>query len=871
MNRIFLSLIIIFVALTSFSQNDSIDFDKFKEDYNKFIQQEKEAFQRYKEDRDKEFADFLKADWENYQLFIENKPIVIPGPDKIPNYNSALNVSSSKKLNPKKINEVKPTIVDESSYQLKPIPAIITADNKKNYDVVNLDYYGNSLNFIYHKKLKDAKINAVSESQIANFWADACKTDYYNTIEQMLEYKNLNNLNDFAYMKLAEKISEQIHSNNKNNSKLLTWFLLAKSGYKLKVGYSGNSVYILVPCVNVIYSYSYFVLENLKYYIFEEETQVKSIYTYRQDYPEANKIMNFNIYKAPLLGPEKYIRELDFTYENKSYKFDIAYSKNLIEFYDDYPQGEIQIFFNAGVSSFVKESLDLNIEPAIAEMTETEAANFLLNFVQTAFDYQTDQEQFGYEKFFFPEEIFHYKYCDCEDRSVFYAYLVNEYLRLPVAGLNYPGHMATAVRFTETVNGSYYLLDNERFVVCDPTYINAPIGACMPNYLKSEVTILRLKNSQVVNSATNTIWQQLAQNGYIRTNYENDIIKTDDNTWYVTGLVDSSTNFAGLKPKILGDEEKLFFAKLDNKGNILFLETIFGDGLLMPIGIAHSQYGIYISGYFSKNIKAGDQQLEATYDKELFMACYDHDHNLQWLRASGIVNEVETSNMFFAVNMDKKGNFIKTESISAESFENQKAIDLSNPDNITLFVKFDMPSPGLKDSELYNNPSSFEFATNFKDFTNNLLSQNYNKNTAPLLAFLKILQNGDISVTGIEILAAALSMNHDFKALAPQLFNSLKEIENISSKNGIINLNLKNPENFVLGNLHFEKNSQFRVVNYKSGNIEIIVTKGISYKPHFKNYVVNFIKIFKASDDINIDYDFDNDKKNLNIEKHLLK
>ena len=303
--------------------------------------------------------------------------------------------------------------------------------------MVNLDYYGNNIDFIYHKKLKEATINAVSESQIANFWADACKSDYYNTIEQMLEYKNLNNLNDFAYMKLAEKISEKIHSNNKNNSKLLTWFLLAKSGYKLKVGYSGNSVYILVPCVNVIYSYSYFVLENLKYYIFEEETQVKSIYTYRQDYPEANKIMNFNIYKAPLLGPEKYIRELDFTYENKSYKFDIAYSKNLIEFYDDYPQGEIQIFFNAGVSSFVKESLDQNIEPAIAEMTETEAANFLLNFVQTAFDYQTDQEQFGYEKFFFPEEIFHYKYCDCEDRSVFYAYLVNEYLRLPVAGLNY--------------------------------------------------------------------------------------------------------------------------------------------------------------------------------------------------------------------------------------------------------------------------------------------------------------------------------------------------------------------------------------------------------------------------------------------------
>ncbi|MDY0314929.1 MAG: hypothetical protein RBR32_07620, partial [Bacteroidales bacterium] len=727
------------------------------------------------------------------------------------------------------------------------------------------------LDFLYHKKIKNASINTVSESQIANFWADVCNADYYGLIEQMLEYKNLNNLNDFAYMKLAEKISEQIHTKQKHNSKLLTWFLLAKSGYKLKVGYSGNSVYILVPCVNVIYSYSYFVFENLKYYIFEDETQVKSIYTYRQDYPEANKIMNFNIYKAPLLGAEKYIRKLDFTYNNKDYNFDIAYSKNLIEFYEDYPQGEIQIFFNAGVSSFVKESLDLNIEPAIEGMSETEAGNFLLHFVQTAFDYQTDHEQFGYERFFFPEEIFHYKYCDCEDRAVFYAYLVNEYLRLPVAGLNYPGHMATAVRFTETVNGSYYLVDNERFVVCDPTYINAPIGACMPNYLKSEVTIVRLKNSQIVNSQSNTVWENLISLGYTRTNYENDIVKIDDNNWYVVGLADSSTNFKALKPKILDDEEVVFFAQLDNKGNIKFLETIVSDGLIMPIGIAHSQYGIYVSGYFSKNIKAGDKKLTAEYDRELFMACYNHEHELQWIRASGIVNDLETSNMFFAVNMDKKGNFTKTESISEESYENQKAIDTSNPDNITVFVKFDSPNPDLKDSELYKNPSSFEFATNLKKLTNDLLSKNYDKNTAGLIAFFKILQNGDISVSGIEILAAALSMNAEFKSLAPKLFNSLKEIEKISSKNGMISLSLINPENFVLGQLKFEKNSQFRIVNYKTGNIEIIVTNGIYYKPHFKNYQLNFLKILKTNGDISIDYDLDNDKKILSLENDLIK
>lgn len=871
MKKIFLPIICIFVVIQAVSQIDTSEFNKFKREYDEFIKQENEAFTKYKEARDKEFSDFLKKDWENFQLFIENKPISLPGPDKIPSYNSKLTLGSSKKLSPKTISETPKPIVDESSFQLKPIPAAVSPESKKDYDLISLNYYGEELHFIYHKKMKNAGINTISEAQIANFWADVSNSDYYRLIEQMLEYKNSKNLNDFAYMKLAEKVSSQIHLQAPNNAKLLTWFLLAKSGYKLKVGYSGNAVYILVPCVNVIYSYSYFVFENLKYYIFEDETQVKSIYTYRQDYPEANKIMNFNIFRTPILGQEMLSRDLQFTYKDKDYKFAINYNKNLMDFYNDYPQGEIQIFFNAGVSNFVKESLDKNIEPIVSNMSETEAANFLLHFVQTAFDYQTDNEQFGYERFFFPEEIFHYAYCDCEDRAVFYSYLVNEYLRLPVAGLNYPGHMTTAVRFSENIPGSYYLIDNERFVVCDPTYINAPIGVCMPEYQKSEVTIVRLKNTQIANSQNNIIWTNLTNKGYIRTNYENDIIKIDDNNWYVVGLLDSSTNLESKFQKIKNDDEALFLAKVNEKGDIKNIEIIYGDGLLMPIGVAYSKYGIYVSGYYSNNIRAGNNEIKAEYNRELFIACYNENFQIEWIRASGIVNDLETSNMFFAVNMDKKGNFISKDNISEESFENKRAIDISNSDKITIYVKFEAANPLLNDAELYKNPSSYEFAKSFRELTNDLISKNYDKNSAPIIALLKILQNGNISVTGIEIIAAALTMNAEFKNTSPKLFNYLKEIKQISSSNGVISLTLNNPDNFNLANLYFNKTSQFRIVTYKSGNIELIIGSGISYKPYFQKYPVNYFKIFKSTGDICIDYDSDNDQKIINIAKVLVR
>ena len=50
---------------------------------------------------------------------------------------------------------------------------------------------------------------------------------------------------------------------------------------------------------------------------------------------------------------------------------------------------------------------------AIQGKKQSEAANILINFVQTAFDYKTDGDQFGYEKPFFVDELFYYPYSDC--------------------------------------------------------------------------------------------------------------------------------------------------------------------------------------------------------------------------------------------------------------------------------------------------------------------------------------------------------------------------------------------------------------------------------------------------------------------------
>ena len=72
----------------------------------------------------------------------------------------------------------------------------------------------------------------------------------------------------------------------------------------------------------------------------------------------------------------------------------------------------------------------------IAPLSREDALNFLLHFTQSAFRYQTDGQQFGRERSLFPEETFYYPYSDCEDRAIFFSWLVRRLLKQEIVLLH---------------------------------------------------------------------------------------------------------------------------------------------------------------------------------------------------------------------------------------------------------------------------------------------------------------------------------------------------------------------------------------------------------------------------------------------------
>ena len=266
-------------------------------------------------------------------------------------------------------------------------------------------------------------------------------------------------------------------------------FLLCQSGYKVKNGRTENQLLLMISTDCIVYGFPYLTIDNEKYFIINTpKLSQQEIYTYKKDFSASTQTIHMHIQDKQTWSSTLFSRTL----EAKRYpvKVTVNLNQDLIDFYKEYPQCEFTVYACALVSDEVASSILPPLQDAIQGKTETDAANILLNFVQTAFLYQTDHEQFGYEKPFFVEETFYYPYCDCEDRAVLYAYLVKELLGLDIVLLNYPQHLATAVLFNEPINGDFVNVSGKRYTVCDPTYINAPIGKAMPQFKDAKVKVI---------------------------------------------------------------------------------------------------------------------------------------------------------------------------------------------------------------------------------------------------------------------------------------------------------------------------------------------------------------------------------------------
>lgn len=489
-------------------------------EYQQWLQQTRQQYQNYLDENDKAFSQFLKQRWQAVEVQAERQRDREPKPDSLPVVPPTVALPAAPPVSatpptekpdpvspaealpkplPKPVTLARPTETPSTKQPMATRPAlepsraqaptqIPTAKNRTTPSI-QFYYFGHQLTVEYPQGFKSRFIGRPSGDKIAEYWKTLARTPHAAMVEELNRLSQSLALNEWGTALLVQHFTSALYRGEANpNSQVLTqWFLLVKAGFDARVAYSQgstNRVYLLLPADQQLYGVTYFMQQGRPYYAVQFDQQPlknQQLYTYKGQHQLGKKQITFDQPNRFIPQSRSFRRDLSFTYADQTYQVRLHYPERYADYLNQYPQLELSNYFKAGLPSELAEQLLDQLRPVIAEQSHEEAVNRLLRFVQTAFEYKTDNSQFQQENYLYPLETLYYPYSDCEDRAALFAWLTENLLGIDVVILNYPGHVATAVAL-DTRTGDSWMVNGQKYTVADPTYVNATLGMTMPAY-----------------------------------------------------------------------------------------------------------------------------------------------------------------------------------------------------------------------------------------------------------------------------------------------------------------------------------------------------------------------------------------------------
>lgn len=479
-----LILLFMFSVIVAYPQSMRYS-DSVRKKYDAFIKRTKDEYNSFRKQQNAAYAEFMKQAWAGYKSFAAmQKPKSKEPPAPVVKKNEA--PAPTEEIRYKVVITLVPYEVPD------PVePIVEETPNEEVYPLFKFMFHNTPCAVHLSKELVYG-VSDASEQSASEGWSLLSTGDYDAAVNDCLKLRDDLQLGDWGYIKMLQALTAA-YCVGHNEAVLMQMYILTQSGYKVRIARTGEKWVLLMPCSNDIYGYSYIYRDDMKYYILDTVDGSGYYYVFDKAFPKEQQL-SLQLPKTPKLA---YAPTGERTLASSRYpnmRVSVTENKNLIDFYNEYPlSSKWEFYCQTSLSDRAKDELYPTLKRQIAGKSAHDAANMLINFVQTAFDYKTDQEQFGYERPLFGDEILYYPYSDCEDRSILYSILVHELLGLDVVLVELPGHLATAVSFpNDEVYGYHYNIDGAKYTVCDPTYINADVGDCMPQFRETPAKIIQI-------------------------------------------------------------------------------------------------------------------------------------------------------------------------------------------------------------------------------------------------------------------------------------------------------------------------------------------------------------------------------------------
>lgn len=476
----------------------------FRDQFEAFSKQNREKYESFRAECNKKYTHFVRQAWEKMG---QSEPVaapedqhVRPAPKPVEHATDRFCLLKKRRLRLQREISV-PKEVEQPKPQPQPVEPIVEVEQTPEEEIycdMPFQFYGTEL----HIRLDESKrvnLGKISPDRVADVLQHFSTKAYDNLLYDCLKIRKERKLCDWAYLLMLKELTDQFCGPGTNEAALLLGYLYYQSGYKVRFATDDNRIYLLVASDHIIYGRGPYIIDDHYFYPIEDVTGY--LFICKAAFPK-ERTLSLYISDQPVLDHND---DEGRTITSKFYpdlSVNVKINQNLLDFYDSYPASYIDndlltrwaMYANTPMDSSVQAQIYPVLREKLKGLSEVEAANRLLDFVQNGFVYEYDDKVWGGDRAFFAEETLHYPYCDCEDRSILYSRLVRDLLGLDCALVYYPGHLATAVKFTEMPDGTYYTTkDGVNYTVCDPTNIDAPVGLPMEQYENTTPQLIRLK------------------------------------------------------------------------------------------------------------------------------------------------------------------------------------------------------------------------------------------------------------------------------------------------------------------------------------------------------------------------------------------
>ncbi len=723
-------------------------------------------------------------------------------------------------------------------------------------------FYGNTIAFTYDKLLSSPVNQPVSKEIAIEYWKKFQVANSNHLVSQLLIYRNRLGLNEWGYFLLVKACSNAVFPADESGSTLLSWALMVRSGFDVKIGFNQLGCSLLYTAFPKIYGIPLVKIDGSEYYI-DKPISSFPVSSYIPQHSGATGTIHLNFNQSLNFQSDTEIKRIQFPWDKKIYEFNLKYNPEVIQYLETYPQTDPEIYFNAPFSFLSKESLLKQLMPVLAGMKKEEGAAFLQQFVQKMYSYRAYNDLYGYDRFMFPEELLFKDESNDKGKALLYAWMINNLLNLKTALVEFPGFWSVAISFGRQMDGDNFLVDGISYTIADPTFKDAPLGLVMKEFYQLKPYVKPLKNPTEELNQQDKIWKLASAIGAERSGTGKDFLRDEIGNSYITGYFREKTS-TGFSPS-----PAPFIAKFDEHNKLIWMVKFHSDGKAFGLELKQLDSNeFYLAGSFRGELEcAGKKIRSATSDPDLFFAQFNKLGELGWMTKSGLDELEEDTRLFYLVRFTRSGD-IKSAQLANEDERTGNTGFLQNTNEGLCYVASRYQTIGLDKT---GEEPSIKPTILFRQNLNRMRQLGTDVTTATLTSLLKSLINTGNQLSGSDLASFRQEKLLTSSNSVSNMTKIIQKIKLLRNDYGIVEIFTTDSKSFKVLSFSIANKSHLMIIPLDNNDLKINVIDGIDLESGNSREKVNSLIIDLSCSTVILDIGSDHQIISRNFKHEILK